>query len=206
MDSMTCGYLKSRLYSGYLSGLHFDLRLSPGLARDAFPNIQYLFPQEKIYLFKDLVPQDDDAPIEDHVEHIAPHHWDSLVIRADYPANYDASSEIKDNIEVGYVTFQTAEFWDKATGYDYDPIYLPNKYDDKPSQFAVGASGGVYTGKLITPIGNCFGGICAYLGAYSYSFVLGTYQAFPDYFELEIKDLRITDLEVIGFHLKIVEG
>ena len=53
MDSMTCGYLKGRLYCGYLSGLHFDLRLSPGLARDALPNIQYLFPQEKIYLFKD---------------------------------------------------------------------------------------------------------------------------------------------------------
>lgn len=74
MDSMTCGYLKNRLFSGYLSGLHFDLRLPPGLARDALPNIQYLFPQEKIYLFKDLVPQDDDAPIVDHVEHIAPHH------------------------------------------------------------------------------------------------------------------------------------
>lgn len=49
MDSMTCGYLKNRLFSGYLSGLHFDLRLPPGLAREAFPNIQYLFPQEKIY-------------------------------------------------------------------------------------------------------------------------------------------------------------
>lgn len=206
MDSMTCGYLKGRLYCGYLSGLHFDLRLSPGLARDALPNIQYLFPQEKIYLFKDLVPQDVEVPIEDCVEHIAPHHWDSLVMRADYPSGFNASSDIKNNIEVGYVTFQTAEFWDKATGYDYDPIYLPNKYDDKPSQFAVGASGGVYTGKLITPIGNCSGGICAYLGAYSYSFVLGTYRAFPDYFELEIKDLQITDLEVIGYHVKIVEG